>query len=137
MTEADVIQPSASIASPGLGLRYIGNWVYGYSGAVGADDSETDLINATSGSGIIVAQVMFRYVGITPEGDNYVYRIRLNGEMVLSYLVDQSLENYAARHLAPIIIPPFTGVRLTAENTTDGSTHDQAALLTGRVYGAE
>jgi hypothetical protein len=131
------VQPSASVAATGLGIRYVGNWIYGYSGAVGADDSETDLINANSGSGIIVAEVMFRYAGTSPEGDNYVYRIRLNGEIVLSYLVDQTLENYAARHLAPIIIPPLTEVRLTAQNTTDGSTHNQAALLTGRVYGAE
>ena len=131
------VQPNASVAATGLGIRYVGNWIYGYSGAVDADDSETDLINANSGSGIIVAEVMFRYAGTSPEGDNYVYRIRLNGEMVLSYLVDQTLENYAARHLAPIIIPPLTEVRLTAQNATDGSTHSQAALLTGRVYGAE
>jgi len=134
MALAGGLPPDASTASTGLGLRYLGNWIYGYSGAVGADDSETDLINAISGSGIIVAEVMFRYAGINPEGDNYVYRVRLNGQMILSYLVDQTLENYAARHLAPVIIPPFTEIRLTAENTTDTSTHSQAALLTGRVY---
>ena len=131
------VQPEASVVQTGLGIRYVGEFAYAYSGAVGCDNSETDLINATSGTGIILGQVMFRYVGTSPEGDNYVYRIRLNGELILSYLVDQTLENYAARHLAPIIIPPFSILRLTAQNTTDTSTHNQATTLTGRVYGAK
>ena len=57
MTEADVIQPSASVASTGKGIRYIGEYAYAYSGslAVGTGAFE-DLLEFTTGSGIIRAK---------------------------------------------------------------------------------
>ena len=48
------IQPGASIAATGLGIRYIGNYAYAYSGPVAADNTAggTALLDFTSGSGV-------------------------------------------------------------------------------------
>ena len=56
MPETDTIPVSASIASTGKGIRYIGDHAYAYSGAVALDNTtdENTYLEFTSGSGYIV-----------------------------------------------------------------------------------
>ena len=56
MPETDTIPVSASIASTGKGIRYIGDHVYALSGAVtdsGSGSAATTLLNFISGTGYI------------------------------------------------------------------------------------
>ena len=133
MTEADVIQPSASIASPGLGIRYIGNWAYAYSGGVSVNNVETDLLNFTSGSGFIVA--IWRADYFENAGDDARWILYFNEVKVSSITANR---NYEAGRESPvnIIIPPYTIVKITAQNITDTSVLELMTSLTGRVYGA-
>ena len=55
MPETDTIPVSASIASTGKGIRYIGSHAYAYSGSVGVDNNETTLLEFTTGAGYITA----------------------------------------------------------------------------------
>ena len=58
MPETDTIPVSASVASTGKGIRYIGDYAYAYSGtdAITAAAGETTKLEFTTGSGLIVAQ---------------------------------------------------------------------------------
>ena len=62
MPETDTIPVSASVASTGLGIRYIGDWAYANSGwlsvATGAD---TVLLDFTSGAGMIKADLFWSF----------------------------------------------------------------------------
>ena len=123
-------------AGTGLGLRYIGkDHVYAYSGTLGATDTETDLLNTVSGSGYILGSVQFNQ---EEAGSNdYKYRIRLNDIIIQSYIVTGSIGASEADNIIPVLIPPFTHLRCTAQNLTGGSGYSQIVSLTGRVYGAE
>ena len=133
MAEAEGIPPTASVASPGLRLNYIGKeWVYAYSGAI-AVITETPLIESVSGEGLIVANILFGYASY---GDaDFAYRIYLNDIKIFSQRTDNAATPFAANITSPeIIIPPFSKVKLTAHNVTSGDEEDQIAILTGRVY---
>ncbi len=133
MTEADVIQPSASIASPGLGLRYIGNWAYAYSGAVedaASGGPDTDCLDFTSGSGIIVARVNWS----TNYAGNEDMHLLINLNEIAVYQSALTTSNSVQDQPIDIIIPPFTRFNFKWGITT--VTKNLSVLLTGRVYGA-
>ncbi len=135
MTEADVIQPSASIASTGKGLRYIQNWVYAYSGEIAVNNVEGTLIEARSASGIIVGHFQQQYFG--GSSDNYKWRIYFNDQAIAA-VQEPGITTAVGNTFFQInlIIPPFTLIKITAQNVTDTSSNDMGAILTGRVYGA-
>jgi len=131
------ITASTYSATTGQGIRYIGKWVYGYSGIVEVNNIETDLINTVSGSGFIVAQIQFFY-GQSGNTDNYIYKIYLNNIALLAKVTNGTSQAPGEEsNRIRIIIPPFTTIRLTARNDSDNPAREQAATFTGRVYGAE
>jgi len=136
MPETDVIPASASVASVGLGIRYIGNYAFAYSGEVSVDNTETDLLNFThNGAGLIVAKVQFHYVIIS--GDDFQYNIKLNGILVAGYNVTASTYNTNVDNYIPLLIPPGTTVTCSAQNIQSSTGRGQTVMLVGRVYGAE
>jgi len=136
MPETDTIRVSASIASTGPGLRYIGRYVYAYSGAVSVDNNLTSLIEEVSGSGLIIAKVQFSY--ITHAVQDYEYQIYLNDLLVWSQnIATAGISDGTAFNIAFIMVPPFTKLKITAIGKSDGTGRDMAASLTGRVYGTE
>ena len=124
-------------AGTGLELAYIGDFVYAYSKPVGVANTETALLDTTSGSGIIKCEVVFQYV--TQGNHDFQYKIYLNQMEVFS----QFLENIAGDNkikflfAIPLIIPPFTEIQCTAQNITASDSETQSVNLVGRVYGAE
>jgi len=134
MTEAEGIPPTASVASVGLGIRYLENWAYAYSGTVGVDDNETTLLSFTTGSGLIVAQIQFN--AITVYSTDLKYLVYFNGSIMQGYIILQAADRARADTAIKVVVPPFTIVRCTAQNIQDTSSHDNCVTFTGRVYGA-
>ena len=139
MTEADVIQPSASIASTGLGLRYIGNRCYGLSGAIALANNSVDQFNFTSGAGAIdmIYNFGFSYSAMA-DGKNIGFTISFNDIEIMEMITE--LKPGAGRDLdvtTPFyfLIPPFTEVII--QGTTSDAGVNCFGVLTGRVYGAE
>ncbi len=134
MTAADVIQPSASTASTGFGIRYIGSHCYAASGlkdSVSGSSADVLMLDFTSGSGYIRALVDF---GNHVIGNYQTYfAIDFNGERVMAYGQDNEPSQNTAPH--PIIIPPFTRVQIYWGSNQ--ANNDGYCFLTGRVYGAE
>jgi hypothetical protein len=135
MAEASV-PPEASVASTGKGIRYIGNWAYGYSGVQPAITSGTgtDFLSFTSGSGIIVATIQC-YNTVT-ESEIINWEIVLNGEIVIEYHQEgRASIPINSQEGNAVIIPPITFV--IVRGRTVGAETSGAAVLNGRVYGAE
>ena len=132
MPETDVIPTSASVASTGKGIRYIGDYAYAYSGIIGIPNSDTTMLEFTSGSGILKANIHFYYTA--DSSVNMSYRVRLNNALILDYMVTGFGQdtNHNPNHL---IIPPLTKVKISAEGAS--ATTQQAVTLVGRVYGEE
>ena len=134
MTEADVIQPSASIASPGLGLRYIGNHCYAFSGVKNVVNVELSLLEFTSGAGYIVATLQYHY-GNSDSRDAQ-YKFYLNDVECIRGLHGGSIQAAEMEQTWAIVIPPLSKVTITGKNVTDDSGMGLSANITGRVYGA-
>jgi len=134
MVEAEGIPPTASVASVGPSIRYIGNWVYAYSGIVSVNNIETTLLEFTTGAGIIATKIQFNM--LSAAGDDYQYRIKFNDQVVQSYLVTEASDRGKPDNKMSLVIPPFTLLTATAQNITDTSGADQIVSLAGRVYDA-
>jgi len=135
------VQPNASVAATGLGIRYIGEHCAAWSGLVQISTDLTECLNFTTGSGYIIADLTLcgsaKHDGGTNAGANTVYEIYLNEVRFLLVKVESIQEDMPAVETIPLLIPPRTGVQVAFR--CDASTADMfnSVALTGRVYGAE
>ena len=140
MTKADDIQPSASVASPGLGIRYIGKeWAYAYSGEIGNATSPTVQLSFHTGSGLLVADISFMGTvsPSAPDGGGVtVFAVNLNDETVAYVKTEGNNEDMPNTFTIPFILPPFSKVEITADSQYSSAGYYTSVHLTGRVYGA-
>ena len=139
MTEADVIQPSASIASTGKGIRYIGNWAYAFSGKEIINATNADLLDFTTGSGFILADIQWGGDGV--DSGQITYTIEINGVNVMYKRCpaggsDPRNDFEIGTTRVKMLIPPFTRFVLNIDNGT-AVNYDCTVWLSGRVYGAD
>ena len=86
MPETDVIPTSASVASTGKGIRYIGDHAYAYSGAVvtgGGGSADGTVLEFTTGSGYISGQLMYQVDDLG--GPTLYVEVKINDVVVLIY----------------------------------------------------
>ena len=136
MPHTDTIPVSASIASTGKGIRYIGNWAYAVSGEVDTPGQDTDvtLLDFTCGSGFIVAKVLF---GVFSESNNNIsFSVKFNGAVVMGYTISGAISDAQSSNYLPLIIPPFTRVECIGKNLESANAIPLLCSIAGRVYGA-
>ena len=138
MTAADVIQPSASTASTGKGIRYGGQFAYGLSGTVAVGNSTITLLSFQAGAGVIQGIFNFHRGSGANSGDDYLYKILFNGEELFEQL-NSGFQSNVEGYIYPtrLIIPPLTIVTVTAINNDSSAANNIAVTFSGRVYGAE
>jgi len=134
MPETDTIPVSASVASTGKGIRYIGDYAYAYSGAFNSTGTtETDYLDFISGSGFIDAIFEFMYDETT--NLDIKFNIYLNEISVVAFIIGNA--GSAGTGLQPsdvrLIIPPNSRVRTTCQGSTSGFVSN----MVGRVYGVK
>jgi len=137
MAEAEGIPPTASTASVGLGISYVGSHCYSYGGTniVSAGTTPRVFMEFTTGSGYIHAKFFFGYDTTgAATGNEIGYAIFLNDLSILDntafYGHGWSLTGSSPPEL---ILPPFTKVRVEME-TDDSGGLLLNAFMTGRVY---
>ena len=134
MTEADVIQPSASVASTGKGIRYIGDHCYALSGEVtdaASGSADTTCLDFTTGSGYIVAEIAYSSNSASGAQDEYI-DISYNNQSIWKPRYTSSAEETNDQPFK-ILIPPRTRFIFKWGITAD--TRQMSVILTGRVYG--
>jgi len=133
MAEAEGIPPTASVASVGPGIRYVGNYAYALSGIIDTDNSETTFLDFTSGVGVIVADINVCYP--VDSGLDFMMKLYFNDVIVQQYLIVREFATMRGWGAGlAMIIPPFTLVKLTGANVTSGATEELIASIAGRVY---
>ena len=131
----EIVQPEASVVQTGIGIRYVADWAYAYSGVVSVTNVEASMLNFTTGSGVIVATVQFNMA--STGSDQFQYRVKFNDTVVQTYVVLEPQDRAKPDYNFNLIIPPQTLFVATAQNISDASDHDQVVTMTGRVYGVE
>lgn len=137
MSEADV-QPSASVASPGLGIRYVGNHAYAYSGLLPVSADTVTVLSFTSGSSYLVGefQVNAGYddddaaAAATPTLANIIF----NGNSIaLVGCGGQTPDRRPSSISQKVVIPPLTEVVVTLDSTATSDQYYSMTLI-GRTY---
>jgi len=140
MPEPDAIPVSASIASTGKGIRYVGNRAYAYSGQYGTSNTEFTVLDFTSGSGLIVGEFTFNAavrMSLVDVGAICAFSLKFNGEVIAKVKIDTNDKDMQSQGYQRIIIPPFTKV-LVSVNCSENTDNEKITVtFTGRVYGAE
>ena len=139
MPEPDTIPVSASVASTGKGIRYIGDYAYAYSGNYEANTTVIEgIIDFTSGAGVIVA--LFQLNGaISPTvADNRTASsatIKFNGETVAILGAGNGAIDAPMSDENKLIIPPFTNVQIDLDAAAIDAGMFSSVNIVGRVYG--
>ena len=140
MPETDTIPVSASIASTGLGIRYIGDYAYAYSGTFQAATSAATMLSFTTGSGFIVGEFTFNAqtrIAAAVSGGTSAFEVQFNDLVVSLAKVDSAAHDMPTQAFQKVIIPPFTKVQVQMISTEDTANELITVTFTGRVYGEE
>ena len=131
----EAVPSNASIASTGFGIRYIGNWVYAYSGSFGASTTTTTRLDFHSGAGVIIGKWFFSgNVNITHPSDDEpgIATLFFNGELIAHQRYVST--KFGTTGPVPIIIPPHTHVEVKSDATDNIASRVATTSITGRVY---
>jgi hypothetical protein len=133
MAEAEGIPPTASVASVGPRINYVGEWAYAMSGVIALSGSATSYLSFTSGSGIIVAQVQIftDWEGLVDVPMTVQIFLNETG-VIFERRASAGGNNYTGDEITyNLIIPPFTLVEVKLHSA---DAEEASAILTGRVY---
>ena len=138
MPQPDVIPTSASIASPGLGIRYIGNHAYAYN-IIAVSTTPVTHLDFTTGAGYIIGK--FQCNGAADmdnvgRGQETVFQIKLNGVTILQLKTSSETDDNNPTVYNEILVPPLTHLQMVADSDAANFGFTSVAFV-GRVYGAE
>ena len=140
MPHTDTTPVSASIASTGKGIRYIGRHCYAFSGEIIVANATVTCLDFTSGAGYIMADfIQSINASAIDQGQLFGFTIELNGVEVCKFeehVRSMAGQEYIGLQKYEFLIPPLTHVT-TKAYTDDSSNNPFFHTLTGRVYGAE
>ena len=126
-------------ASIGRDLHVIGNRAYAYAGTSDCTTSALTVISFTSGNylfeGKIFGSGAVNYVsGNLTDGKFTAWKISLNEQVVGFLLTDSQQEDMPNEATMPIIIPPYTQVKI--ETLCNGASSSEliTTSITGRIY---
>lgn len=136
MEEAEGIPPTASVASVGPSIRYVGSFLYGFSGGVLATNSVTPITMLKFTTGNKIQKVFFQYFDNTDSSVRRWQQLALNGEVVLANSYDGTPENGGHGIYYNAIVAPQTEVEFGCNMVAASGDRTMYVTMTGRVYDA-
>jgi len=110
-------------------------FAYAYSGIIGVVGSEITLLLMETNSEYILSELQI--LQGTTSNEDFKYKVFFNNVIVAQWhclqVTDKEINIPNAYFLT---IPPFTIVKVTAENTSSGTSREHSVTLTGKVHGA-
>jgi len=123
-------------ASVGKTLNYIGKRVYAYSGVVSIANSETTLIEATTGNELIKFRWEWNYTSTsdTISTDDYAFFVYLN-DVKLTAVITSTGDRFTEDALYKMfLVPPLSTIKITAVNKSNTNANNCYSSLIGRMY---
>jgi len=119
---------------PSNSLIYLGDHAYAYGGSVEVINSDVTLLEYTVGKEYVKGTMSVS--NASGSGDDIRYYIHLNDIIVFGWYYDAT--NYTANFDGtpiPLIIPPFTTVKVTGRNLSSSTGRETTAMFEGKIYG--
>ena len=130
-----------SFTGPAEAIEIIGDHAYAMSGNLGALNADQTLLEFTSGNFYLVGQIFVSGpCDPTQDGVNLgngaisAFQLNLNDVLVWNIKIDTIDEDSASFAVVPVIIPPYTEVKLTVISNADASGRATSSNITGRIY---
>jgi hypothetical protein len=141
----DPVQPGASVAATGLGIRYIGSGEYQHAYAMSGEitinsgTSPVTMLSFTTGSGYILATIDFTLDQTNLSSSNkWGWLIKLNDQVVMHYLTEvHSTRANNDVDTTTLLIPPLTKFEAQCLSPDDANDVDFTVTMAGRVYGSD
>jgi len=125
----------ANPAGTSSNLNYVLDRVYAYSGTFASSGSdETTYLEFDTGTETIVG--LFQFCYSQASDDNYIYKVYMNDQEILSFHGRRAAgqEEEPAKSPLYVVIPAYSKMKATCENTSSGSGREQSVAFTGRAY---
>ena len=123
-------------ASTGLNLNIIGDFIYGFSGSIGVGNSETDLLDYTTGNYYVVGGWFANFNQLTSDPiatEDFRFVLYLN-DIQIAMMETADSQQASRATVQDLIIPPFTNVKVTGRNYTGSANEPCGVVITGKVY---
>jgi len=123
------------VVTPGLGLNYVNNFVFAYSGAVanagGGSSTPDTMLEFETGAETIEAKLFF---GVQFAGANDTYLLmHINDVQVMGItFIETGGGNNLTGNPIEFVLPPYSNVRISWG--IDGVTKNGFAILSGKIY---
>ena len=134
MPETDTIPVSASVASTGPGIRYIGDHVYAYSGTISVSGSLTELLNFNVGTEYLVGSLELHGTFAQIGQSQIRINILLNEQSIIDTYWEQALDATFLDYPTKLVIPPLTDVIIQMSQASGVNRNMQATFI-ARAYG--
>ena len=126
-----ILGVSNSFTGPSLSLEYVEDRCFGYSGVVTLTNSFGDYLNFTTGSKVIVAELLVTGDWDTLGANNIETTVAFNGSTILQD--DSSAELTPYVWPITLVIPAYTEVQI--QGRIQSGTAEWTCILTGKVLG--
>jgi len=123
---------SQTITGPGIQYTQDNLRCFAYSGEVAVANIELNLLDFETKSEYISAEVQLG--SRAAENEDYEFRIYFNELVIFSATFGNQSQNEIGSWPIPIIIPPFTTVKMSLDNIADTDSRVWTVHLIGRVY---
>ena len=117
-------------AGVGTSFNTIGDHGYAYSGNIDIDNNVTTMLDFSTGNYYVIATYQPGYVQKT--GDDYDFQLTFDDQAICG--IHQEVLHQTPLTPIQLLIPPYTRVVVTGQNTTDTSTNGVFVNIVGRVY---
>ena len=134
---AEAVPANASVASTGLGIRIVGEHVYGYSGLLTATTSYQEVLSFQSSSGYIVGILQLNSgIDAAAPGNRVTNaaNIIFNGITIARVAAGTNTDDSPTSQTQDLIIPPLTIVSVEVDSSAS-SDRQFSVTFVGRVYG--
>ena len=114
-------------------FQTIGDHIYGLNGGVdtGSQSTEVTIFQSDTDNYYVIGKL--RFAINDSSGDDIQFALYYNGQQVWG---EYATSGSAEHDMWPlnVVIPPFTNVRLTANNLSSGTAREIFTSIVGRIY---
>ena len=127
----------ASFTGPAEALEIIGDHAFAYSGQLQIDTTPVTHLDFTSGNYYLVGEISFIGATIASDPDagaRTIFLVTFNDADLFTAKTESVSEDMPQAPVVPIIIPPYTEVKITVDSNTDTAGMITSVNITGRIY---
>jgi len=129
--------PIGSFTGPAEALEIIGDHGYAFSGTFGTSSTLYTMLSFTSGNYYLVGTVTaMGAADLTGVGNGAitVFSVSLNGQNIILLKTETGIEDMPTYATVPIVIAPYTEVKVQAVDSIDIASHQTTFSIVGRIY---